>query len=39
MAKAEVENEDVIRELEQFPVESLEAALVVLQARKRKPNQ
>lgn len=35
-SKSEPVREEIVRQLEQFPVEVLEAALVVLQARESK---
>ena len=32
-------SEDIVRQLEEFPVEVLEAALLVLQMRQHKPKQ
>ena len=36
---ARASSEDIVRQLEQFPVEVLEAALLVLQMRQAKPKQ
>ena len=35
-SKSEPVREDIVRQLEQFPVEVLEAALLILQAREPK---